>query len=159
MKRYLLMMLAMTPLAVLAAQADVDQLFVNEWQIKRGAVSAEVSRAYDPALNVFFQKNQEAFFLLAHSAAKKPDMAMKPGNESGREPDFRGMDSDDTSDDGEVQMAQNGNGNNGDDGEENGNGDKEDENGDDDKGDEEEEDKEDKGEGGWDRLWDAPKLG
>lgn len=52
------------------------------------------------------------------------------------------------------QKGKNGNAESGDNGEENGNGEQEDEN-----GQKNGEDEQDDGGGGWDRLWNAPKLG
>jgi hypothetical protein len=92
---------------------------------------------------------------MAHSTADKPGKDMKPDNGSGPDVDLRDVDWDSMKAEKKGKTAKNGNGKNLADV---ASGDKGDENGDDEEDEKDDKDEEDGG-GGWDRLWDAPKLG
>jgi hypothetical protein len=156
MRRFLAITAILLPLAVLATQAGSNSLPRVDSQVQWGALPTKASPAQDAVANAPFQKDRNASFVIAHSAADSPGKGSKAGNGSGPDVDLRDVDWDSMKAEKKGKTAKNGNGKNlaG-----VANGDKGDENGDDEEDEKDGEDKEDEGEGGWDRLWDAPKLG
>lgn len=147
MKRSLFMMLVFISFAVGATQGEDNNLSWSDPQVKRTLMQVKYSPAADAASSVFFQNDRERSFGLANTSAVRPDKVIKPDNESFPNIDLRYVDRDTMNTKKTVKIVKQG-----DDEDENGDGNKGDENGDD-------EDKKDEGKSGWDRIWDAPKLG
>lgn len=161
MRRFLAILAILLPLAVMAAQAGSNSLSRVDSQVQRGALPTKDSPAQDAVANALFQKDRNASFVIAHSAADSPGKDSKAGNGSGPDLDLRYVDWDSIKAEKKGKSGKSGkNGNikNGDNGAENGNGEEEGKNGEDEKDEENDKDEKDGG-GGWDRLWDAPKLG
>jgi hypothetical protein len=147
----------------MAAQAGDNSKSQADSQVRRGALPTKGLPAQGTVTNALFQKDRNASFVIAHSAADSPGKDSKAGNGSGPDLDLRDVDWDSTKAGNRGKTAKNGkkgNIKNGDNGDEKANGDK-DENGENDEGEEkgEDEKEKDEGGGGWDRLWDAAKLG
>lgn len=133
------------PLAVMAAQAGTSLFSVPDLLAQSGGLSAKGSPS-DPAdSDRSFQKNLGASIFMAHSGADWPD---KPVKKTGNGSDQDSMKSGTA---GKAKDVKN------DDSEEES--DSVDDEGEEGENEEDEEDDKDKDGGGWDRLWDAPKLG
>jgi hypothetical protein len=164
MRLFLAILAILLPLAVMAAQAGSNSLSRVDSQIQWGALPTKASPAQDAVANALFQKDRNASFVIAHSAADSPGKDSKAGNGSGPDLDLRDVDWDSIKAGKKgksVKNGKNGNIKNRDNGEENGNGEEEGKNGEDEEGEKkgEDEKEKDEGGGGWDRLWDAAKLG
>jgi hypothetical protein len=152
MKGFFTVLVVLLPLAVMAAHADQTPSLVPDVQTQWGAKSPSGSPIHLTFPQAVFHRERASSFAVAHSAADSPGKAIdKAGGASG-DLDLREVDWDKVKAD---KKAKNGNGKNGDNGDKNG--DEEDEADEEDKKDGE--DEEEKGAEGWDRLWDAPKLG
>jgi hypothetical protein len=163
MRRFLAILAILLPLAVMAAQAGDNSQSRVDSQLRRGALPTKGLPAQDAVTRALFQKDRNASFVIAHSAADSPGKDSKTGNGSGPDLDLRDVDWDSIKVGKKGKTGKNGkkgNIKNGDNGDEKGNGDK-DENGEDEEGEKkgEDEKEKDEGGGGWDRLWDAAKLG
>jgi hypothetical protein len=163
MRRFFAILAILLPLAVMAAQASDNSLSRVDSQVQWDALPTKASPAQDAVANALFQKDRNASFVIAHSAADSPGKDSKAGNGSGPDLDLRDVDWDSikVGKKGKTRkIGEKGNIKNGDNGDEKGNGDK-DENGEDEEGEKkgEDEKEKDEGGGGCDRLWDAAKLG
>ena len=146
MKICLIVLVILLPLGVMAAPAGHISLSIPVLSAQWSALPVNSSPA-SQAVHQCFLKDRVPTLILAHSAADSPGKS-----EGGPDDDIdlREVDWD------KVKAGKKGKDvKNGDDKD---NGDKDEENGDDEKDDKK--DDEEKGEGGgWDRLWDCPKLG
>ena len=163
MRRFLAILAILLPLAVMAAQAGDNSQSRVDSQMRMGGFPTKSVPAQDAVTNALFQKDRNASFVIAHSAADSPGKDSKTGNGSCPELDLRDVDWDSMKVGNKGKngkKGKKGNIRNGDNGDEKGNGDK-DENGEDDEGEEKGEDQKEKDDGGGDcdRLWDAAKLG
>jgi hypothetical protein len=153
MKKSLFILLVMVPLAVVAAQA-YGHLLQSNSQIGQSITPANVSQRYSDGSQSLSGNNVIPSGRLAHNAPGRPFPDVKGDDKSEEDLDLRIVDWDKAKTDKKPKVAPSGKDKNGDNGEENGNGeekeDEEEENG---------EDEKDEGNGGWDRQWDAPKLG
>jgi hypothetical protein len=153
MRRFCAIAIILLPLAVMAAQAGDNYLLHSDLQAQWGALPTKGSPAHDAGTNALLQKDRKGSFVVAHSAADSPGKDVKADNGSGPDLDLRDVDWDSMKAEKKGKTAKIGNGKNVD------KVDNGDENGEDEEGEKDDEDKKDEGEGGWDRLWDAPKLG
>jgi hypothetical protein len=159
MRRLCAIVLILLPLAVIAAQAGSNSFSMPDLQAQWADPRGQASTDFLADSTSSFQKGVGAPILVARSAADTPGKDVKsPENGSGSDLDLRYVDWDLVK---AGAKGKSGNGKaavkNGDNG---GNGDKDENGGDDEdekKGEGEEE--KDEGGGGWDRLWDAAKLG
>jgi hypothetical protein len=158
MRRLCAIVTILLPLAVMAAQAGSISFSVPDPQAHRADLRGQGTPNDFADSTSSFQLRGGAPTLVAHGAADSPGKGVKaPENGSASDLDLRYVDWDLVK---KGTKGKNGNGKaavkNGD----NGNGDK-DENGEDEEGEKKSEDEKDKDEkgGGWDRLWDAQKLG
>jgi len=127
------------PLGVMAAPAGNGSLSFPELESQRGVLSTTGSAPHQTLLQDLSCKGQVAFLLAAEGAADAPGKSIGGPDNGG------GVKWEDVKEAGKEV------------GDEDGNGDEEEAN-----GEEEQEDKEgeeEEGGGGWDRLWDAPRLG
>jgi hypothetical protein len=150
MKKALFILLVMVPLTVVAVQA-YGHLLQSNVQIGKSIAPADISREYGDGSQSLSGTDMISSVRVAHNAPARPFPDVKGNDKSEEDLDLRIVDWDKVKTDKKPGVAPSGKDKNGDNGEENGNGDKEDE--------EEENGDEEKDEGGWDRQWDAPKLG
>jgi hypothetical protein len=149
MRRFCTIAIILLPLAVMAAQAGDNYLLRSDLQAQWGALPTKGSPANNAGTNTLLQKDRNASFVVAHSAADSPGKEAKADNGSGPVLDLRDVDWDSMKPGKKGKVVKNGIVKNGDNGEENGENEE----------DEEKSDDEKDGGGGWDRLWDAPKAG
>jgi hypothetical protein len=158
MIRFLVISAILFPLAVGAAEAGSDSFSLSDCKVhKTRSFILKEAKASQQAPQANAQQGKGPF-PVAPARSGAADIVVKKAEEgSEKEIDLRNVDwqtvkGNDKEKDENVK--------NGDEGEDKGDGDKEGE--DDDKKDDKKDDKdkkEDEGGGGWDRLWDAPKLG
>lgn len=159
MRRFLAILAILLPLAVMAAQAGSNPLTVKDPPADTGRLlSIGSPDTHRPDPQASFQEGHGPLLLAAMNGDPSGKDMKNPEKASALKPDLRYVDWDSVKGGKKAQSGKNGkngNGKNGEGGDESGNGD-EDKNT---SGDEEkDEDKKDE-EGGWDRLWDAAKLG
>ena len=144
----------------MAANAISDPIYMPDSPLRRVVIQPEImSDRFLSFVNIL-QKSRSVPFVVAREGTDSPDkFVKKPDNEDGSDLDLRYVDWDlvkagkkANGNNGKTEVKDGNNGDNGDNGDKNEN----DEEGDE-KKDREEEEKD--GGGGWDRLWDAAKLG
>jgi len=149
MKRFFTVLVILLPLAVMAAQAGGISPSGSDLQGRWDALAVKGLLAHYTVPTASFQEKREASFVVAHSAPDSPGKAVKKDKGPSDDLDLRDVDWDRVK---AGKKVKNGNGKNGDNGEKNGDGE-------DERDEKEDKDEKDEGGGGWDRLWDAPKLG
>ncbi len=152
MKKSLFILLVMVPLTVVAARA-YGHLPQSNSQIGQSITAANVSQGNSAGSQILSGNGVSPSVRVAHNAPARPFPDVKGDNKPEEDLDLRIVDWDKMKADQKPKVAPNGK--NGDKEEENGNGDEEEEDGEKENG----EDEKDEGDGGWDRQWDAPKLG
>jgi len=152
MKRFFTVLVILLPLAVTAAQAGGISPSGSDLQARWDALAVKGLPAHYTVPTASFQEKWEASFVVAHSAPDSPGKGVKKDKGPSDDLDLREVDWDKVKAGNKVK---NGDGKNGDNGDKNGDG----EDGEDEKDEKAEKDENDEGGGGWDRLWDAPRLG
>jgi hypothetical protein len=138
MKVFLAIVMILVPWGVMVTPAGSVSLFLPDLQAQWSALPLNGFQA-SQAFPRTFLKDLGPALVVAHSAA---DALGKSEGESGEEIDLRDVDWDKVKAGKKVAEIKNGNGEN-----------------DEEEADEEKEDEEKDEGGGWDRLWDCPKLG
>ncbi len=148
------------PIMVIAAALAIsDPIYIPDSSPRQVGMQPETTFDLFSSFVHILQKSRGLFVAMASEGTDSSDkLVKKPNNEGGSDLDLRYVDWDLVKE-GKKAKGDNGNtavknGNNGDNGEKNENGEEEG----DDKKDGEEKEKDGEG-GGWDRLWDASKLG
>lgn len=149
MKRFLTVLVILLPLAVMAAQAGSISISETDLEGQRGALSVKESPTHYAVPAISFQEKWVAPFVVAQNTADSPGKGVKKDDGPSDDWDLRDVDWDKVE---AGKKGKNGNGKNRDDGEKNGDGE-------DEKDEKDGKDEKDEGDGVWDRLWDAPKLG
>jgi hypothetical protein len=152
MRRLCAIVTILLPLAVMAAQADGNSFSVPDPQARYTGIGVQATpdRFLDSIPS--FQKSPGTPMVVAHGAADSPGKDVKgPENGAGSDLDLRYVDWDKVKPGAKGKHGSVKNGDNGDK-DENVEGEEDEKKGDDEK-------EKNEGGGGWDRLWDTPKLG